>query len=35
MAWFTLLGALLLVAGVGAIVAYLVAQHDRHDRPAR
>lgn len=32
MAWFTLLGVLLLVAGVGAIVAYLVSQHDR---PAR
>jgi len=34
MAWFTLLGVLLLVAGMGAIVAYLVSQHDRHDRPA-
>jgi hypothetical protein len=32
MAWFTLLGVLLLALGVGAVVAYLVSQHDR---PAR
>jgi hypothetical protein len=32
MAWFTVLGVLLLVVGVSAVVAYLVSQHDR---PAR